>query len=103
MESDLKEVRTKMFKLQTNTQESLSLINKKIDDIIDDLRAFTVSADRLKSEIQTIHIQNAKQSSDLKKNNETYGKVILLEDKVDKLQTITRSVLGEMRNKKTQG
>lgn len=102
MESDLKEIRTKVFKLQTNTQENLAVINNKIDDILDDLRSFTVVADKLKTEIQTIHLQNARQSSDLKKNNETYGKVIVLEDKMDKLQTITRSVLGEMR-KKTHG
>lgn len=103
MESDLKEIRSKVFKLQTNTQESLAVINQKLDTIEEDLRSFSVSADRLKTEIQTLHIRNAAQESNDKKLSETYGKVVVLEDKLERIQSATRSVISELRLRKTQG
>jgi len=103
MEGDLKEIRTKVFKIHINTQESLAVINEKLSGIQDDLRSFSVAADKLKNEIQTLHVRNAKQTGDTKKADETFGKVILLEDKFEKLQSATKSVLSELRNKKTHG
>ena len=102
MESDLKDIRTKVFKLHTNTTESLAVINEKLDSINDDLRAFTIVSDKLKTEIQNLHIDNASKSSTIKKADEAFGKVLVLEGRLDKIQSATRTVLSELKIRKSK-
>jgi len=99
----LKSVGQKVFKLQVNTQEQLAVINSKLSDVLDDLRSFSTTADKLKTEIQELHIKNAVSGGSVNKINETFGKVIVLEDRFDKLHSATKSVLNELKNKKTHG
>ena len=99
----MKSVGQKVFKLQVNTQEQLAVINNKLSDIKDDLIGLTVSADKLKTEITNIQIKGSSKEMDAKRVQETFNKVIVLEDKVrsfEKMHTITQNVLSELRTKK---
>lgn len=102
IEGDIGTIREKVYKLEVNTESRLAAIQTKLGDIKDDLIGLSNSAGNLKRDIQDLTLKQARDSLDDKKVVETFGKVIVLEEKAksfEKMHGITQSVLHDLKLK----
>ena len=97
-------INTKLFQFKEKTENQLKIMSDKITDTKDDMRGLLNSMSTLKKEIQDIHISHAK--IDLNQIKETYGKVIVLEERskaFERMHLQTAKELGEIKKKAREG
>lgn len=92
------------LQFKESSTNQLTSLNTKTQTISDGLTGMSNAVDKLKTEMQNVHIQNAK--LDPKEVKENFGKVILLEEKNKVSETMhlrTAQEIAEIKARLSRG
>lgn len=99
---EISKIGIKLFQFQTKTENQLKNIADSVRDTKDDMRGVHSAMSTLKKEIQDIHISHAK--IDVPMIKETFGKVIVLDEKsrsFERMHMLTAREIEKLKNRKT--
>lgn len=82
------------FSFREKTSVQLETLNQTARQAQQDISGITVSLDKLKSEMQQVHIQSAK--LDPREVKENFGKVIMLDERSRAFETMHRMTAKEI-------
>lgn len=100
IETSASDLGKNFFSFREKTATQLEVLNQTAKQAAGDISGITVSLDKLKSEMQQVHIQNAK--LDPKEVKENFGKVIMLDERSRAFESMHRMTAKEIADIKSR-
>ncbi len=99
---EISKIGNRLFQFQVKTENNFKTVIDTVKETRDDMKGVHAAMSTLKKEIQDIHINHAKIDVPLIK--ETYGKVIVLDEKsrtFERMHMLTAREIEKLKNRKS--